>query len=83
MANCSLYPPFWQIFQQRYSSSRIPSLRKGVMRTTGKWYPCNENIFSNIAGTPGPKTRLLTLTQQEVIALLKGHWTEVLLSHFA
>ena len=53
------------------------------MRATGKRHPYNENISSNMADTPGPKSRLLTLTQQEVMALLKGHWTQVLLSHFA
>ena len=36
-----------------------------------------------MADTPGPKSRLLTLTRQEGMAPLKGHWTEVLLSHFA
>ena len=36
------------------------------MRATGKRHPYNENIFSNMADTPGPKSRLLTLTQQEV-----------------
>lgn len=81
MANFSLHTPFGQYFSK--DSSRIPSLRKGVMRATGKWHPYNENTFSNMADTPGPAPRLLTLTQQEVMALPKGHCTEVLLSHFA
>ena len=43
------------------------------MRATGKLWPCTENNFSNVAGTPGPEPRLLTLTQQEVMAPLKRH----------
>lgn len=73
MANFPLQLPFWQVIKQRQSSSKLPFLRKRIMTATVKEGPYTENSFSSVPGTPGPETRILTLTQQGVTAELKGH----------
>ena len=47
--------------------------RKRVLTGTGKGLHCTQDIFSNNSGMPGPETRILTLTHQELRTQLRGH----------